>query len=50
MVRPQMNKFEDEEFDFAEYERNLQKRRKRFAIGVIVISVIVLAGMVIFWH
>ena len=45
-----MNKFEDEEFDIAEYERNLQKRRKLFAIGVIVFSVIVLAGMVIFWH
>ena len=45
-----MNKFEDEEFDIAEYERNIQKRRKHFAIGVIVISVIVLAGMVIFWH
>ena len=45
-----MNKFEDEEFDIAEYERNLQKRRKRFAIGVIVVSVVVLAGMVIFWH
>ena len=26
-----MNKFEDEEFDLAEYQRNLQKRRKRFA-------------------
>ena len=45
-----MNKFENEEFDFAEYERNSQKRRKRFAIGVIVASVIVLASMVIFWH
>ena len=45
-----MNKFEDEDFDFAEYGRNLQKRRKRFAVGVIVVSVIVLAGMVIFWH
>ena len=45
-----MNKFGDEDFDIAEYERNLQKRRKLFAIGVIVFSVIVLAGMVIFWH
>ena len=45
-----MNKFEDEDFDFAEYERSLQKRRKRFAIGVIIISVVVLAGMVIFWR
>ena len=43
-----MNKFEDEEFDIAEYERNLQNRRKRFAVGIIVASVIVLAGMVIF--
>ena len=45
-----MNKSEDEDFDIAEYERNLQKRRKRFAIGVSVVSAIVLAGMVIFWH
>ena len=45
-----MNKFENEEFDIAEYERCIQKRRKLFAIGVIVLSVIVLAGMVIFWH
>ena len=45
-----MNKFEDEEFDIAEYERNIQKRRKRFAIGLIVVSVVVLTGMVIFWH
>ena len=45
-----MNKFEDEEFDFAEYERNIQKRRKRFAVGLIVVSVIVLTVMVIFWH
>ena len=45
-----MNKVEDEEFDFAEYERNLQKRRKRFAVGLIVVFIIVLAGMIIFWH
>ena len=45
-----MNKFDDEEFDIAEYERNIQKRRKRFAIGLIVVSVVVLTGMVIFWH
>ena len=45
-----MNKFEDEELDFAEYERNLQKRRKRFAVGLIVVFIIVLAGMIIFWH
>ena len=45
-----MNKFEDEEFDIAEYERNVQKRRKQFAIDVIVVSVIVLTGMIIFWH
>ena len=45
-----MNKFEDREFDFAEYERNLQKRRKRFAVGIIVVCIIVLAGMIIFWH
>ena len=45
-----MNKFEDEEFDIAEYERYLQKRRKRFAVGIIVVAFIVLAGMVIFWH
>ena len=45
-----MNRFEDEEFDFAEYRRSIQKRRKRFAVAIIVVSVIVLAGMVIFWH
>ena len=45
-----MNKFEDEDFDFAEYERNIRKRRKRFAVGLIVVSVIVLTVMVIFWH
>lgn len=50
IIHAQMNKFKDKEFDFAEYGRNLQKRRKRFAIGVIVVSIIVLAGMVIFWH
>ena len=43
-----MNKFEDEEFDSAEYGHNIQKRRKRFAIDVIVVSVTVLTGMVIF--
>ena len=45
-----MNKFGDEDFDFAEYERNIQKRRKRFAVGIIVVSAIALAVMVIFWH
>ena len=45
-----MNELEDEEFDIAEYERNIRQRRRRFAVGVIVLSVIVLAGMVIFWH
>ena len=45
-----MNKFEDEEFDIAEYERNIRKRQKRFAVGIIVVSVIVLAGMVFSWH
>ena len=45
-----MNKFEDEDFDIAEYERNIQKRWKRFAVGIIVVSVIVLTVMVIFWH
>ena len=42
-----MNKFEDEDFDIAEYERNLQKRRKRFAASIIIVSAIALAGMVI---
>ena len=50
IIRGQMNKFDDEEFDFAEYERKQQKRRKRFAVGLIVVSILVLAGMVIFWH
>ena len=45
-----MKKFEDEDFDVAEYERSLQKRRKRFAIGVIIVAVVVLAGMMIFWR
>ena len=45
-----MNKLEDEDFDIAEYERNLQKRRKRVAVGIIIVSVIVLTVMVIFWH
>ena len=45
-----MNKFEDEEFDFAEYERKQQKRRKRFAIGLVIVSVAILAGMFLFWH
>ena len=45
-----MNKFENKEFDIAGYERNIQKRRKRFAVGLIVLSVIVLTGMVNFWH
>ena len=38
------------EYAIAEYERNLQKRRTRLAVGIIVVSVIVLAGLVIFWH
>ena len=45
-----MNKFEDEDFDFAEYERSLQKRRKRFAIGVIIVSIVIFTGMVVFWR
>ena len=45
-----MNKFDNEEFDFADYERKQQKRRKRFAVGLVIISIIVLACMVIFWH
>lgn len=50
IIRGQMNKFDDEEFDFAEDERKQQKRRKRFAVGLIIVSIIALAGMVIFWH
>ena len=45
-----MSKFDDEEFDFVEYEREQQKRRKRFAVGLIIVSIVVLVGMVIFWH
>ena len=45
-----MNKFGDEEFDFAEYERKQQKRRKRFAAGLIIVSIAVFVSMVIFWH
>lgn len=45
-----MNKLDDEEFDFADYERMQQKRRKRFAVGLIIVSIVVLVGMVIFWH
>ena len=43
-----MNKFEDQEFDFAEHERKQQKHRKRFAIGLVIVSVVVLAGMLLF--
>lgn len=50
IIRTQMNKFDDEEFDFADYERKQQKRRKRFAVGLIIVSIVVLVGMVIFWH
>lgn len=50
IIRAQMNKFDDEEFDFADYERMQQKRRKRFAVGLIIVSIVVLVGMVIFWH
>ena len=45
-----MNKFEDEEFDFAEHERMQQKHRKRLAIGRVIVSVVVLAGMLLFWR
>ena len=45
-----MSKFDDEDFDFAGYERKQQKRRKRFAVGLIIVSIVVLVGMVIFWH
>lgn len=45
-----MNEFDDEEFDFADYERKQQKRRKRFAVGLIIVSIFVFVGMVIFWH
>ena len=45
-----MSMFDDEEFDFADYERKQQKRRKRFAVGLIIVSIVVLVGMVIFWH
>lgn len=50
IIRTQMNKFDDEEFDFADYERMQQKRRKRFAVGLIIVSIVVHVGMVIFWH
>ena len=50
IIRTQMSKFDDEEFDFADYERKQQKRRKRFAVGLIIVSIVVLVGMVIFWH
>ena len=45
-----MNKFNDEEFDIAEYVRCQQKCKKRIAIGVIIVTAIVLAGMIAFWH
>ena len=45
-----MKKFDDEEFDIAEYVHSQQKRKKRFAIGVIVVMSIVLALMIAFWH
>ena len=45
-----MNKFDDEEFDFADYERKQKRRRKQFAVGLIVVSIVALAGMVIFCH
>ena len=50
IIRTQMSKFDDEEFDFADYERKQQKRRKQFAVGLIIVSIVVLVGMVIFWH
>ena len=50
IIRAQMNKFNDEEFDIAEYVRSQQKRKKRIAIGVIIVTAIVLAGMIAFWH
>ena len=44
-----MNRSTEEEFDIADYERQLRKRRKRNAIGIIIVSILILAGMVIFW-
>ena len=39
----------DEDFDVADYERRLRKRRKQRAVTLIVLSILVLAGMIIFW-
>ena len=50
IIRGQMNKFDDDDFNASEYSQKMQKRHKRIAIGLIITAIVALSGMAVFWH
>lgn len=45
-----MNKQDNDDFNASEYERKIRKRRKRIAVGLIVVAIATLVEMIVFWH
>ena len=50
IIRAQMNKFDDDDFNVSEYESKIRKRRKRIGVGLIIAAIVALVGMMLFWH
>lgn len=50
IIRCQMNKFDDDDFNVSEYESRMRKRHKHIAIAIIITAIVVFAAMVVFWH
>lgn len=45
-----LDRLDKEDFDFVEFVRNRQRRRRRFALWILLVSGIVLLGMIAFWR
>ena len=45
-----LDRLDEEDFDFVEFVRNRQRRRRRFALWILLVSGIVLLGMIAFWR
>lgn len=45
-----MSKFEEVDFDYAEYGRKRQRLRKRLTACLVVLAATALVGMVLFWR
>ena len=50
IIRAQVNKFDNDDFNASEYENQMRKRHKRIGFGLVIAAIAALVCMTLFWH